>query len=77
MANYGYGGGYSTTTYGAQGGADGGGFMGGSQQGSQEGSGNKVDSLHLHASANFVNGSRHMGKTLYDRSQSSRFLKRM
>jgi len=36
MASYGYGGGYSTTTYGAQGGADGGGFMGGSQGGSQD-----------------------------------------
>ncbi|KAK0119803.1 replication factor A protein 2 [Cadophora gregata] len=36
MANYGYGGGYQTTSYGAQGGADGGGFMGGSQQGSQD-----------------------------------------
>jgi len=42
MANYGYGGGYSTTTYGAQGGADGGGFMGGSQQGSQDGGANKT-----------------------------------
>ncbi|KAL2044395.1 hypothetical protein N7G274_003100 [Stereocaulon virgatum] len=30
-----YGGGYSTTSYGAQGGAGGGGFMGGSQSGSQ------------------------------------------
>lgn len=30
-----YGGGYSTTSYGAQGGAGGGGFMGGSQGGSQ------------------------------------------
>ncbi|KAH9220164.1 hypothetical protein DL95DRAFT_357853 [Leptodontidium sp. 2 PMI_412] len=36
MANYGYNGGYQTTTYGAQGGAEGGGFMGGSQQGSQD-----------------------------------------
>jgi hypothetical protein len=38
-ANYGYGGGYSTTSYGGQGGADGGGFVagyGGSQQGSQD-----------------------------------------
>ncbi len=35
----GYGGGYSTTTYGAQGGAEGGGFMGGSQSGSQGGAG--------------------------------------
>ncbi|KAG4443205.1 hypothetical protein IFR05_001347 [Cadophora sp. M221] len=36
MANYAYGGGYQTTSYGAQGGAEGGGFMGGSQQGSQD-----------------------------------------
>jgi len=36
MAQYGYGGGYSTTTYGAQGGAEGGGFVGGSQAGSQD-----------------------------------------
>jgi len=40
MANYGYGGGYSTTSYGAQGGADGGGFVAGyggsSQAGSQD-----------------------------------------
>ncbi|CZR63456.1 probable replication protein A subunit [Phialocephala subalpina] len=42
MANYGYGGGYSTTSYGEQGGANGGGFMGGSQQGSQEGGGSKT-----------------------------------
>jgi len=43
MANYGYGGQYSTTTsYGAQGGADGGGFMSGSQQGSQDGGGSKT-----------------------------------
>jgi hypothetical protein len=42
MANYGYGGGYSTTTYGAQGGVDGG-FLGGSQAGSQDSpGGNKV-----------------------------------
>ncbi|KAL9124388.1 MAG: hypothetical protein Q9217_006275, partial [Psora testacea] len=34
-----YGGGYSTTSYGAQGGADGGGFMGASQSGSQGGAG--------------------------------------
>jgi hypothetical protein len=35
--NYGYNaGGYSTTSYGAQGGADGGGFLGGSQGGSQD-----------------------------------------
>lgn len=34
-----YGGGYSTTSYGAQGGAGGGGFMGGSQGGSQGGAG--------------------------------------
>lgn len=40
----GYGGGYSTTTYGAQGAADGGGFIGGSQGGSQSGAG-KVGGL--------------------------------
>ncbi|KAL6719306.1 Replication factor A protein 2 [Lecanora helva] len=34
-----YGGGYSTTSYGAQGGMAGGGYMGGSQQGSQGGAG--------------------------------------
>ena len=48
-ANYGYGGGYQTTSYGAQGGADGGGFMGGSQQGSQDSpGGNKVRYKPLH-----------------------------
>ncbi|KAF4636160.1 hypothetical protein G7Y89_g1917 [Cudoniella acicularis] len=37
MANFGYGGGYTTTTYGGQNAAtDGGGFMAGSQSGSQE-----------------------------------------
>lgn len=36
MATYGYGGGYTTTNYGAQGGADGGGFVSGSQSGSQD-----------------------------------------
>ena len=36
-ANYGYGGNYSTTSYGAQGGADGGGFVAGSgESGSQD-----------------------------------------
>ncbi|KAL8712540.1 MAG: hypothetical protein Q9225_006930, partial [Loekoesia sp. 1 TL-2023] len=34
-----YGGGYSTTSYGAQGGMGGGGFMGGSQGGSQPNAG--------------------------------------
>jgi len=37
-----YGGGYSTTSYGAQGGVGGGGFMTGSQGGSQGGGAGKV-----------------------------------
>ena len=37
-----YGGGYSTTSYGAQGGAGGGGFMGGSQGGSQGAAGKVI-----------------------------------
>lgn len=49
LASYGYGGGYSTTNYGAQGGADGGGFVpDGSQGGSQgtPGGGKVYQTLH-------------------------------
>ena len=49
IANYGYGGGYTATSYGAQGGAEGGGFLNGSQAGSQDspGGNSKVYLLYL------------------------------
>lgn len=43
--DYGGGGQYSTTSYGAQGGAGGGGFMGGSQGGSQSNTAGKVNKI--------------------------------
>ena len=48
-----YGGGYSTTSYGAQGGAGGGGFMGGSQGGSQGGAG-KVSTSYIRWGCSYV-----------------------
>ena len=71
LADYGYGGGYSTTSYAAQGGADGGGFVGGSQANSQETpGGTKVYIFCL--VFGIVNGvSRGTDKTLFDRLQSN------
>lgn len=66
LANFGYGGGYSTTTHNAGGGADGGGFVSGSQQGSQTTpGGGKVQAYDVLSLA-FSNTSRNMAKILCD-----------